>query len=217
MSNWYLYMRKQTDFILEAIKKQPFIKQLIEGTLPGEIFQFYIRQDALYLAEYKRILATIGVKCKDPDHAQFFLDAATGIISVENALHQSFLHHPSVPVEPSPTCELYTSYLVKAVCNGSLEEGLAAVLPCFTIYNEIGNYILLAQDPQKDNPYQEWINTYGGEAFAESVNQAIDITNQHAENATDSTLNDMNAAFIKSSKMEWMFWDSAYHQEKWKV
>ncbi len=217
MSNWFLQVEKQTDFILDAIKKQPFIHELIEGTLPEQTFHFYIQQDALYLAEYKKILATTGVKCKDPDHTRFFLDAATGIISVENALHQSFLNNQEEHVEPSPTCELYTSYLTKVVCNGSLEEGLAAVLPCFTIYKEIGDYILGKQDAQQENPYQEWINTYGGEAFAESVNKAVHITNQYAETASEATLEDMERAFIKSSKMEWMFWDSAYNQESWKV
>jgi len=26
----------------------------------------------------------------------------------------------------------------------------------------------------------------------------------------------MEEVFIKTSKLEWMFWDSAYKQEKWK-
>ena len=112
---------------------------------------------------------------------------------------------------------MYTSYLSRVVCNQSVEEGLAAVLPCFTIYKEIGDYILKNQTNKEDNPYQDWINTYGGEDFATSVNHAIDITNMYAEDANDKTLLRMNTAFRKASQLEWMFWDSAYNKEQWKI
>ena len=42
MSNWFNQVRENTDYILEAIKKQSFITELLEGSLSEEIFQFYI-------------------------------------------------------------------------------------------------------------------------------------------------------------------------------
>lgn len=217
MQDWYKIARQETDNILEAIKQQPFIKELMNGTLPSDVFQFYINQDAMYLAEYKKVLATLGVKCPHEDDTQFFLDSATGIIHVENALHQIFLKDNVLAHEPSPTCELYTSYLTRMVANHSLEEALAAVLPCFTIYKEIGDYILEHQTNKADNQYQDWIDTYGGEEFAASVNNAVAITNKYAANASEEVLQKMKAAFVKASKLEWMFWDSAYTKEAWKI
>ena len=217
MQDWYQLTRKKTDYILEAIKEQPFIMELMSGTLPSDVFQFYINQDAMYLAEYKKVLATVGIKCEHVDDTQFFLDSATGIINVENALHQIFLKDNQLAHEPSPTCELYTSYLSRIVANHSLEEALAAVLPCFTIYKEIGDYIQANQTNKEDNTYQSWIETYGGEEFAASVNQAIAITNTYAANASDDVLQKMEEAFVKASKLEWMFWDSAYIKEAWKI
>ena len=217
MQDWYQLARGKTDHILEAIKEQPFITELMNGTLPSDVFQFYINQDAMYLAEYKKVLATVGIKCEHVDDTQFFLDSATGIINVENALHQIFLKDNQLAHEPSPTCELYTSYLSRIVTNHSLEEALAAVLPCFTIYKEIGDYIQENQTNKDDNTYQSWIDTYGGEAFAASVSQAIAITNTYAANASDDVLQKMEEAFVKASKLEWMFWDSAYNKEAWKI
>ena len=199
MQDWYQLAREKTDHILEAIKEQPFITELMNGTLPSDVFQFYINQDAMYLAEYKKVLATVG------------------IINVENALHQIFLKDNKLAHEPSPTCELYTSYLSRIVTNHSVEEALAAVLPCFTIYKEIRDYIQANQTNKDDNTYQSWIDTYGGEAFAASVNQAIAITNTYAANASDDLLQKMEEAFVKASKLEWMFWDSAYNKEAWKI
>lgn len=217
MASWYEQVNTQNAYILEAIKKHPFIIGLMDGTLPEEVFKFYINQDALYLAEYKKILASVAVKCVDTDDTQFYLDSATGIINVENALHQIFLKDHQTTKEASPTCELYTSFLTSSVTNGSLEEGLAAVLPCFTIYKDVGDYILLNQQNKEYNPYQDWINTYGGEAFANSVNQAVEITNKYAANASSDLIKIMNSAFNKASRLEWMFWDSAYNKEVWKI
>ncbi|WP_282050859.1 thiaminase II [Maribacter aquivivus] len=217
MQDWYQLAREKTEYILEAIKEQPFITELMNGTLPSDVFQFYINQDAMYLAEYKKVLATVGIKCGHVDDTQFFLDSATGIINVENALHQIFLKDNQLAHEPSPTCELYTSYLSRIVTNLSLEEALAAVLPCFTIYKEIGDYIQANQTNKDDNTYQSWIDTYGGEAFAASVSQAIAITNTYAANASVDVLQKMEVAFVKASKLEWMFWDSAYNKEAWKI
>ena len=217
MSNWYETINNKTEVILNQIKEHPFIVKLMDGSLPNDIFRFYINQDALYLSEYKNVLAILGSKCQDENDTQFFLDSATGIINVEDVLHQKFLKNNEINNEPSPTCELYTSYLSRIVNTKSIEEGIAAVLPCFTIYKEVGDYIKENQTNIKDNPFQNWIDTYGGEDFAKSVKSAIHIANLHAENANKNTLNKMNVAFEKASKLEWMFWDSAYKKEKWRI
>ncbi|MXV38227.1 thiaminase II [Flavobacteriaceae bacterium Ap0902] len=217
MQNWYKYINDKTDYILDEIKSHPFISDLMEGILTKEIFKFYIHQDALYLAEYKKVLAILGTRCDEQDETQFFLNAATGIIDVEKALHQHFMDKENNRHEPSPTCEFYTNYLANMVSTHSLQEGLAAVLPCFTIYKQIGDYILENQSNFKNNPYQDWINTYGGDEFAKSVALAIDITNKYAAEANDKTIHQMNLAYEKASKLEWMFWDSAYQLESWKI
>ena len=217
MSDWYTTVNNQNGYILDTIKKHPFIIQLMDGTLPKDVFEFYIGQDAIYLSEYKKILSQVGIKCNNADDTQFFLNAATGIIHVENALHQTFLVDIAAVKEPSPTCQLYTSYLSSTVHNYDVAVGLAAVLPCFTIYKDVGDYILANQLNKDNNPYQDWINTYGGEAFANSVKQAVAITNAHAKKASEDTIQLMNAAFKKASKLEWMFWDSAFNKEQWKL
>ncbi|UTW62673.1 thiaminase II [bacterium SCSIO 12741] len=217
MASWYKEISVKTDYIFQQITEHPFIKELMAGTLPKEVFHFYIHQDTLYLAEYKKVLAQIGIQCPDENDTQFFLGAATGIIHVENALHQNFLGREERVNETSPTCELYISYLSRMAHSKSLEEGLAAVLPCFTIYKQVGDYILANQSHEGDNPYQDWIDTYGGEEFANSVKQAVEITDKYAVTASPEKREKMNEAFEKASKLEWMFWDSAYHKESWKV
>lgn len=217
MQNWYEKTRAKTEYIFEAITTHDFVKELSNATLSKDTFGFYVNQDSLYLSEYKKALVGVGSKCHNFADTQFFYESATGIIEVEDELHKVFLDKKYINPEPSPTCELYTSYLARIVENQSVEIGAAAVLPCFTIYKEVGDYILQTQQNKDSNPYQSWIETYASDAFAQAVKQAINIVNTYALTASPQNLAKMEEVFIKTSKLEWMFWDSAYKQEKWKI
>ena len=215
MNNWYEQVRAKTEPIFQEIVKHDFVKDLMAGTLSKDVFGFYVNQDTLYLSEYTKVLSQVGVKCYEADETQFYLESATGIIEVEKALHQLFLKEEYLNPESSPTCELYNSYMARVVNNYSVEVGLAAVLPCFSIYKEVGDYVLANQTNKDKNEYQAWIDTYAGEEFATSVAKAIEITNKYAATASKENLKLMEEVFLKTSRLEWMFWDSAYRQEKW--
>jgi len=217
MNNWYDEVRAKTESIFQEIVNHGFIKELSEGTLAKDVFGFYVNQDTLYLSEYTNALSQVAIKCHDIDDRQFYLESATGILEIEKALHKVFLEAQYKNETPSPTCELYNSYLSRIINNHSVEIGLAAVLPCFTIYKEVGDYIVANQSNKQNNIYQEWIETYAGEDFSAAVAQAIEITNKYAQTASLKSLKLMEEVFIKTSKLEWMFWDSAYKQEEWKI
>lgn len=204
--------------IYDNILELPFIKELMNGELKKEQFLFYIGQDAIYLSEYGRVLTGIASKLDNPQHIASFVSFANDSISVEQALHESFIHEIKKEnnEEVSPTCLLYTSFLHKQLANNPIETALAAILPCFWIYKEVGDYIL-ANQVKENNPYQSWIDTYGGDDFSKSVSIAISICDEVAEQCTESQKKAMTKAFVTCSKLEWMFWDSAYKQEKWMI
>ncbi len=209
---------KAIEPVYTKIKELPFIKELMDGTLDNKKFIFYIRQDALYLADYGKVLTAIASKLSKPDHIEAFIHFAGESVAVEKILHESFINELDKEnnIEASPSCLLYTSFLMKQLTNAPIEVALAAVLPCFWIYKEVGDYIL-GNQTKGENPYQSWIDTYGGEDFAESVEKAILICNEVADLCTDEQRKAMTEAFVMCSKMEWMFWDSAYKQEQWQI
>jgi thiaminase/transcriptional activator TenA len=92
---------------------------------------------------------------------------------------------------------------------------LAALLPCFWIYLEVG--INIHARAAKPNPYQAWIDTYAGDEFENAVRAVIDTTDAVAARASEETLTAMHAAFTRATQLEWMFWDSAYRLANWPV
>jgi Putative transcription activator len=200
----------------QKILKLPFINELMAGTLPMEKFNFYLGQDAIYLSEYGKILAGIATRLENADHRNSFMHFAAETIAVESILHESYLKNAPQPVYKgaSPSCLLYTGFLSKQLLAYPIETALAAVLPCFRIYQEVGIYLQTNQT-KGNNPYQAWIDTYGSEGFAESVRKATAICDAAAEKSNLGA--QMTEAFEYASKMEWMFWDSAYRMEQWPV
>jgi thiaminase (transcriptional activator TenA) len=47
------------------------------------------------------------------------------------------------------------------------------------------------------------------------VKNAIALTDRFAKDANNKQLQQMKEAFIASTRLEWMFWDSAYRMENW--
>lgn len=203
--------------ICKKILDLPFNKELTEGTLPEDTFAFYMKQDALYLADFSRALAIAGAKSQSADELKDFLDFATGAVVVERALHESFLQKfdTHIDVGKSPACFAYTHFLLSTASMEDYPVAVAALLPCFWIYREVGLHI--HQKAAKNNPYQEWIDTYAGDDFSESVDRAIEITELAAQKSSDAVRGRMRSAFADSTRLEWMFWDSAYRKEQWLV
>ncbi|MBJ2183984.1 MAG: thiaminase II [Muribaculaceae bacterium] len=203
--------------VYEAILAHPFVAALADGTLPREHFMYYLRQDSLYLGEYTRVLAHAASRMPDASMRADFLSFASDGIAVERALHSVYLGgsrpHPS---EMSPACMLYTSVLLARALD-PVEVEAAALLPCFWVYQRVGEAILARQTAAGCNPYKAWIDTYADEAFELSTRRAIEICDRLAATASPRVREKMSEIFVCCAKMEWMFWDSAMNLEKWKI
>jgi thiaminase/transcriptional activator TenA len=207
--------------LYDQIVAHPFLAGLADGTLDQERFRFYVVQDALYLRDYARALSVCGARAPAEDDVAMFNQHAAGAIAVERELHAGFLADfgltpAEVEASPiAPTNQAYTSYLLASVYAGSFAEALAAVLPCYWIYAEVGAHLLQRGSP--DPLYQRWIDTYGGEEFAAVVQAVRDLTDQVGADLGEAELARVHQRFATTSRYEWMFWDAAWRQERWPV
>jgi thiaminase/transcriptional activator TenA len=211
----------RTGELRRAIDALPFNCELAAGTLGRERFRFYMLQDKLYLDQYARALALAAGKAPDLAATEKFAGSAMGALKVERALHGTFLERFGVSAAelaaalPSPSCLAYTNFLLATAHQESWPVLVAAILPCFWIYHDVGTRI--AQESAAGNFYQPWIDTYASPDFARSVEEVIAITDMAAERAGADERERMAAAFIRSAQYEWLFWDSAYRMEAWPV
>ncbi|MBI4245957.1 MAG: TenA family protein, partial [Candidatus Rokubacteria bacterium] len=175
---------KSIDPIYAAILRHPFVRGLTDGTLPRESFRFYAVQDALYLREFARALSLAAARAPEDDWIIMFNEHAAGALRVERALHEGFfkefgLSPADVAATPlAPTNLAYTSYLLAVAYGAPFHEAMAALLPCYWIYWEVGKTLARAGSP--DPLYARWIGTYAAEVFGAVVRGVLDATDQVA-------------------------------------
>lgn len=209
----------RTAALRAAIHRLPFNTELAAGTLAPERFRFYILQDALYLAQYSRVLALAAAKAADTASLQAFGQSALGAVAVEQRLHEHYLHAFGVApeevaaAEPAPDCLAYTSFLLAAAHQQPWPVLVAALLPCFWIYWDVAGAITRSAAPS--NPYRAWIDTYADPAFGAAVERVVAIADAAAAGAAPGVRAAMLDAFGRSARYEFLFWDGAYRQRFW--
>lgn len=221
MTKFTEVLRHEAELIWQANFDHPFIKGIANGNLALESFRYYVLQDSYYLSHFARIQAIGAARASDLFTTSRMAAHSLGTYEAELGLHENFLKQLRVTKQeldefvPSPTAYAYTSHLYRVAASGSLGEIIAAILPCYWIYYEIGQ--LLKESTPNVQIYQEWINAYGGEWFSGLVNEQLSRLDVMALEASKSEQEKMKQHFIISSQYEFMFWDMAYNQEKWPV
>lgn len=203
---------KDTMPIYQKILDLPFIKELSAGTLSAKRFAHYIQQDALYLVDYSKALALIAIKANTSEDIISFLKFAHSAIVCERELHDDYFDYYKINYceKKNSACFAYTHYLISTAATRSLEESVAAVLPCFWVYRDVGIHI--HRQLKNGNPYEKWIQAYASEEFFLLVEEALFIAERMYSEASKSTQKGMRELALQSTLLEWEFWNTAYNE-----
>ena len=215
-------LRGRAGGIWRAIDAHPFLRELHAGTLPMNRFTYFILQDYVYLLDFTQVLCQGGAKSPDLETLELFCRHALGAVEVERSFHASFgktlgLSRRQLDAVPKgPITQAYIGHLQSVARGGTLGELVAAVLPCYWIYGEIGRRLHKSR-PRKPKVYGEWIETYASETFWRPVREQIRLMDRLGAAANGGEKKLMTEHFILSSRYEFMFWEQAYRLETWPV
>ena len=198
----------------------PFLKGLADGTLARARFEYYLVQDSHYLRAFAQTLSVLAAKAPKEAWAQTLNRHSADSLLVERQLHESVLG--SFGVTPStvrgtpiaPTNYACTNHLPATAFRQPFPRGLAAVLPCYWIYWEVGKE--LKKKGSKNAEYQRWIDQYSDPSYGQAVREVLDMMNAEAAHLDPAARRALKDLFTTSARYEWMFWDMAWREEKWK-
>lgn len=215
---WWPVLGTPMEDGLKRVLAHDFLQGLADGTLPREAFGYFIIQDTLYLGDYARALSLLAAKA--PTEAAPTLAAHAGAaVATELELHPALLADAGLDpgllqtIPRSPATTAYTSYLLSVCSQRPFHEGLAAVLPCYWIYEQVGQ--ALQRDGSSDPVYARWIEAYAAPGFAQSVAEMLDVVDGVTRWLPDAALAEMTAHIGTTTRYEWMFWDAAVRGEQW--
>jgi thiaminase/transcriptional activator TenA len=204
-----------------AILEHPFVRGLTDGSLSRESFRFYVVQDALYLREFARALSVAAARAPVDDWIIMFNEHAATALRVERALHEGFFQQfgltpDAVAATPlAPVNQAYTSYLLAVAYGAPFHENVAALLPCYWIYWEVGKALERTGSPEP--LYARWIATYAAEEFGAVVRAVLAAVDSVATRLGAAEREAMRRHAVTTARYEWMFWDMGYRRERWPV
>jgi thiaminase/transcriptional activator TenA len=215
-------LRLRAERIWRAIDAHPFLRELHAGTLPMNRFIYFILQDYVYLLDFAQVLAQGAAKSPDLETLELFCRHALGAVEVERTFHASFGKSLGLTrgqldeVSKGPMTQAYIGHLQSVARGGTLGEIVAAVLPCYWIYGEVGRR-LYKNRPRKPKIFREWIEIYASEEFWKPVREQIQLMDRLSVAAKGREKRLMVEHFILSSRYEYMFWEQAYQLESWPI
>ena len=192
--------------IMHSIEQDEFIQKMLDGTLLQEQFVRYLQQDKIYLKEYSRDLYAVADMMTDKAEGDFFRATAKEGMESENAMQAMLSERFGISGEPLPvaTTLRYTRFLRHYTDTLDVPLVLAAVLPCYWVYNEVGKY-LVAQHISPDNPYREWIQTYGSPEMDEATRYVVELIDRLAKECSPEKQALMRRVFVEGCALELEF------------
>jgi thiaminase/transcriptional activator TenA len=195
-------LRREAEPLWRAQLEHPFVQGLADGTLEPERFDFFLRQDYLFLLDYVRVLELAAERAPRPELARRFAELAETTATTELDLHRSFGVEQE-DAAPAPATRAYTEFLLT---RPEFAELAAALLPCMWGYSELGRR--LSERPRAPvERYARWIDLYASDAFAELADWCREVVD---EEVTPHNRDRLRDAFLESSRHELAFFEASY-------
>ena len=217
---FYNDLRQKSDSLWQAIFDHPFVKGIGDGSLSRDRYEYYLKQDYAYLIDFSRVFALASAKSNHEQEMAYFATLLNATMNMEMDLHRRTCEAFGISrselekTQKSLITTSYTNLLVRTCYEGNLPDILAVLLPCASGYIEIGQR-LKKQGLPENKHYQDWINTYASEEFADLTQWLIDKMNAYAQDATDAQKQRWYSHYLNSARCEYLFFEMSWTKEMW--
>lgn len=213
-------MRGATATVWSALHAHPFVKGIGDGSLSRDRFEFYLRQDYVYLVDFARVLAMAAAKAPDLATMTRFSALLDATLTIEMDLHRRTCTSFGIGAaelertEPSAVTAAYTAMLLRACYEGPMSDIIAALLPCAAGYVEIAVALRETGLPEATH-CRDWIETYASAEMQEVADWLIGLMNGSAARAPDADRERWLGLYRTSARFELLFFQAAWEKTMW--
>jgi thiaminase/transcriptional activator TenA len=182
-----------------------FVRGIADGRLGRARFQHYVAQDAFFLEAFARGYALALAHSPDRTGLEAFHGLIGGVLD-ELRLHASYAARWDVDlsrVVPTPATLAYTDFLLASASLGSLGETCAAMTPCMRLYAHLGQTLSASGAGRGDNPYRDWVATYGSSDFEALARTLEGLLDRYAADTSS-----VRVAYRRAMELELGFFES---------
>ncbi|MBM7095411.1 thiaminase II [Bacillus sp. H-16] len=215
-------LREEADPLFQKVYEHPFVQGIRNETLEKEQLIHYVKQDYEYLNAMIQTRALTMAKCTTREEMTLLNEGIGFILNDETHPHNNFCSVAGVSFEDlqgqplAPVAHHYSQFMMQTASNGTLGEALAAALPCPWIYLDIGERMIKEINHNKNHLFYDWIAFYGAQEMPR-INQTTEWLDELAEKAGHEEREKMRSHFLTACRLEYMFFDMAYHKHDWPI
>lgn len=220
MSAFSKEIREKTNSVWTSIFEHPFVRGIGSGNLGRDKFEFYLKQDYIYLIDFSRVFALATAKATQLSDMAYFATLLNATLNMEMDLHRrtcadfGISAHDLEKTEPAMITISYTNFLVKTCYEETLPGILSVLLPCAAGYVEIGQKLKKQGLPDIKH-YRDWIETYSSDEFGEFVDWLKNRLDQLTVAASTEDKAHWYRLYLSSSRFEYLFFDMSWNMELW--
>ena len=201
----------------ESMTHHKFVFQMADGTLSSDIFKRYFLQDYVFVNDLVPLAAQGIAKAPNLDAASIFNGFLVGVLDPENDLFMRFFDELGVTQEDyssakaSPTTQAFGDFLVRTSLEGTFDEIALVLYVTEGTYLDWGKRLLEGGADPNNAVYREWIDLHGPAVLGSLVSWLEDYINNHSQITEEKA----DYLFHTALRYEFLFWESAYDDEKW--
>lgn len=189
----------------------PFIRQMVNGTLPRAAFKYYLHQDNLYLSKYARAFGVMGAKASKTDELTWLLNKSVAFLHEHGRDKNNALDEETFEREASATTVAYTSFFSEAAWSEDMLLAYASVLPCQRLYDWLFSTIHRREHISDENPYKEFITQYADPSNHVATLEMESFLERYAAGITKESMERAQLHYDTAMRYEAQFFDQALH------
>jgi thiaminase/transcriptional activator TenA len=213
-------LQSECDALWQAMLRHPFVAGIGDGSLARDKFEFYLKQDYVYLVEFSRVFALASAKARELNDMSYFAKLLDLTLNTEMDLHRRICAGFGIPADelektaPALTTLAYTSFLVKTCYEQPLAGIIAVLLPCAWGYAFIGQNLKAKGLPQPQH-YRDWIETYASDEFGNWANWLKNKMDELDAGASEKEKAHWSNLYETSARFELLFFEMGWRKEGW--
>ena len=202
-----------------AFVQHPFVLGLADGSLPRDAFEWFMKQDYLFLRHYARIWAQAAASPDNTFEEVSTLAEMARAMAQEAKLHlricnESFgisayeLEHETME---SAATLAYTRFVLDTARSSDGLDLLVAVSPCMVGYAQVALWLTQHRRDAIETDYAAWIEAYASDEFQGVVQRSMQLVEAKAARDPPSPqkLNQLQRTWNAACRLEAGMWDEA--------
>ena len=194
----------------------PFVAGIGNGSLPLNKFQYYLRQDYVFLINYCRVLAIAASKSSSEIMMKKWVSLLDETLNSEMDLHRNFCKDFGIPLsnlektEADTSTNNYCDFLINNANKNSEKFIAISLLPCQWGYQEIAQNFV-ENNFETNSFHKIWVDSYSSQEYKDVTKWLKNYVDEIGKNSNKKEIENYKELFRLGIEYEIGFWDSAWN------